>query len=117
MNRTLLLSLLIGLGITGAVILHIFRPDANATFTTFIFLLLANIVQAYKADKDKKELANRLEGVSQQTSSVAETTTTIKTNTNGTLTGLLERIQKAEHAARVAETENAYLKAKYEGMI
>lgn len=114
MNRTILFSLLIGLGLVGAVVLHLFRPDASATFTTFVLLLLANIVQAYKADKDKKELASRLESVAETTSTVEQTTSTIKTNTNGTLSELLKRLEKAEHSARVSEAENKYLKAKYE---
>ncbi|WP_449408362.1 hypothetical protein [Microbacterium maritypicum] len=85
----LIIAILSGLGLIGVVILLLFKPDATATLTNFLFTLLSLLagfggLAAMQAQQNK-EIA------------------TIKTNTNGTLTSLREenaelRSLLAQHA-------------------
>jgi hypothetical protein len=85
----LIISILAGLGLVGVVLLLLFKPDATATLTNFLFTLLSLLagfggLAAMQAQQNK-EIA------------------TIKTNTNGTLSRKDEEIAElrtllAKHA-------------------
>jgi mannitol-specific phosphotransferase system IIBC component len=94
MNKTttyLAFAALIGLVITGTVVLLIVRPDATATLVTQATILLG-ILASFAAQ------ANNLE--------------TIKKNTNGTLSKATEERQAAERRAQAAEARVAALEAR-----
>lgn len=83
----LIIAILAGLGLVGVVILLLFKPDATATLTNFLFTLLSLLAGfgglAAMQAKQNQELE------------------TIKTNTNGTLSRKDEEI--AELRALVAK--------------
>lgn len=95
MNRTvvfLIFSTLAALSIVGVVLLLIIRPDATATFTAFVVQILALVSVAAGTFYGLGKANEKLETVTKQT--------------NGTLSGLLQR-------NRELEAQNAALRATH----
>lgn len=80
-------SLVVALGVIGVVLLHLFRPDASATFiqtiTTFAGILTTLVVTLYSIGK----VGDRIE--------------VVRAQTNGTLSEL--RKENAQHVAEKVE--------------
>lgn len=80
---------LAGIGIVGGVLLHIFRPDASATFIGQVVTLLGLVVTA----------AGTLYGLGK----VTEKIEVVQKQTNGTLSSLREQL--AEKDAEIAKLQ------------
>lgn len=109
MNRTIVVVTLIIVGGVGFVVLTHLNPDAPATATVMVTLLFTQVVSVLaffnKADRTKAEQEAKLK-------TVAEDVSTIKTNTNGTLTEYRKVAQLANERAELAEKEVTWLRAK-----
>ena len=75
-------AVLAGLAIVGVVILLLFRPEASATFTAFVITLLALVTTAAGTFYGLKKANEKLE--------------VVKTQTNGTLSNLLQLIENKD---------------------
>lgn len=95
MNRTVIFvtfAILAALGIIGTVILLVHRPDATATFTSFVITILGLVTVAATTFYGLGKATEKLE--------------VVEKNTNGRLEALLAR-------AHELERENAALRATH----
>ena len=75
-------AILAGLAIVGVVVLLLLRPEASATFTAFVITLLALVTTAAGTFYGLKKANEKLE--------------VVRTNTNGTLSNLLQLIENKD---------------------
>ncbi len=100
MNRTVafvVFAILAALGLAGSVVLHVFRPDATATFAGLIVTVLGLVSVAAGTFHALGRQGEKIDRLHQET-------TTVKHQTNGTLSALLARNNDLF-------TENAALRA------
>lgn len=100
MNRTvaiLTFVILVALGVAGYVVLSIVKPDSRDAFVTFLLIMLGQVTIAWGILWNLGRTNDKLE--------------TVKKQTNGTLSTLVERTDSQAGIIRDKETEIRVLKS------
>lgn len=101
MNKTVIFitfAILAGIGIAGAVLLAVVRPDTTTSYVNFVFQILGLVTVAATTFYGLGKANEKLEVVKRQT--------------NGTLSGLLEKLDEKERENMRLRTENIHLERK-----